>query len=108
MKSRSLNVMAVFLLLLVVSCASTPRGKYAQLNDAFIGTLQQLINLRQADVISAEDWSDQIYPLILKGDQQLTDWREAIDQGADPFTTEALFQDTLDQLVNYLTGYSQR
>lgn len=59
---------------LFMGCASTPREQYSDLNDAYIASVQTLIEAKQADVFTDEEWQDAILPAIVAGDALLDEY----------------------------------
>lgn len=94
-------------LLLAVGCASTPRARYAQLQDAYIATVTTLLDAREAGEISQQDWKSDVLPLILLGNTALDKLDAATSAGVDDPTATAQLRDLLEELrpwIISLTG----
>lgn len=88
-------------ILLLVACASTPAGKYSQLNDSFIAVTTTLVEARVNGLIDDETWSKEVLPLINRGSQLLDKQREIIDDGGDPYELNPFVEIVVDQLLVY-------
>lgn len=73
---------AVFAGLAVLQgCAATPPGRYAQVNDTFIATVQTLNQAKVSGLIDQQTWDARVLPLINSGNSLLDSYSKAVLSG---------------------------
>ena len=76
---------------MVSGCASTQRGKYAQLNDSFIATTEILLEAKNTGVITPEEWKNNVVPALQLASALLDQYDEATKAG-DESARKTAFQ----------------
>lgn len=100
--TKFLAPLVLALTLLMAGCASSPRQQFAQVNDAYIATVQVLLEARAADVFTEEEWETEVLPLLRLGDNLLDQYDAATLAGveAGPLLNQVIV--VLDKLRPYL------
>ena len=70
----------MFALLFTVGCGSSPEANYANAQDTFIAAVDTIIDFKQADKISQEDYDNIVLPAINAGDEILDKYLVALKQ----------------------------
>lgn len=94
----------LFALLLLLSACAAPgtRENYVQVNDAYIAAVENLTQARVQGVFTAEEWEEDILPLINEGDALLDEYDALTEYGFDaPHVVEDLKQ-VLQRLRPYI------
>ena len=69
--------------LFLPSCASSQRGKYAQMNDSFISITEILVEAKNTGLITPEEWKETIVPSLKLASDLLDQYDAATKAGDD-------------------------
>lgn len=100
--NKFVRLLAIVLLPVVMgACADTPRERYAQVNDSFIAATSTLVEGRQAGAFDAQQWGEDILPLLEAGNSLVNDYDEATQNGEAPGIAQQI-QGILTALQPYI------
>lgn len=87
---RMLLLVGVLMTGMTAGCAGTSAiGTFADVQDAYIGTVDVLLEARATGSISEEEWQATVLPAIILGDAALDEWKAAILAGEDATAHDA-------------------
>ena len=80
MKKVLTLAMLMLALTTFTGCGSSPEADYANVQDTFIAAVDTIIDFKQADKISQEDYDNIVLPAINAGDEILDKYLVALKQ----------------------------
>lgn len=105
----ALAIVATFLLTtcIMTGCATTPRGRYAEMQDLYISAVTVLIEARDQGTISPAVWQNEVLPLINLGDKLLDEYAVLTQTGQPTDNVAARLRDVLIRLQPFIVKVRQ-